>query len=86
MQWRFMCKVLLAKPFERSEEIKIIMNDSYQTKRNVTVADAIKDLGEKGVEVTEKQAAEILDLMYFLASLIVKQNFSDDSINNRPNQ
>ena len=81
-----MCKVLLAKLVERSEEIQIIMNDSYQIKRNVTVADAIKDLREKGVEVTEKQAAEILDLMHFLASLIVKQNFSDDSINNKPNQ
>lgn len=81
-----MCKVLLAKLVERSEEIQIIMNDSYQIKRNVTVADAIKDLREKGVEVTEKQAAEILDLMHFLASLIVKQNFSDHSINNKPNQ
>lgn len=81
-----MCKVLLSKLFERSEEIQIILSDRYQTKRNVTVADAIKDLREKGVEVTEKQAAEILNLMYFLASLIVKQNFSDDSINNKPNQ
>ena len=81
-----MCKVLLAKLVERSEEIQIIMNDSYQIKRNVTVADATKDLREKGVEVTEKQAAEILDLMHFLASLIVKQNFSDHSINNKPNQ
>jgi len=57
------------------------MNDNYQIKRNVTVAKAIKNLHENGIEVTEKQAAEILDLMYFLAPLIVKVHFSNNTSN-----
>jgi hypothetical protein len=81
MQWHFMCKVLQPNVFERSEEIQIIMNDKYQIKRNVTVADAIKNLHENGIEVTEKQAAEILDFMYFLASIIVKVHFSNNTSN-----
>ena len=57
------------------------MNDKYQIKRNVTVADAIKNLHENGIEFTEKQAAEILDFMYFLASIIVKVHFSNNTSN-----
>jgi hypothetical protein len=33
-------------------------------------------LKKHGVEVTEAKAAEMLDIMYFLAKLIVKQNFN----------
>ena len=81
MQWHFMCLVLQPNVLEWSEEIQIIMNDKYQIKRNVTVADAIKNLHENGIEVTEKQAAEILDFMYFLASIIVKVHFSNNTSN-----
>jgi len=32
-------------------------------------------LKEKGVDIDEKNAEKVLDLMYFLAKLIVNQNF-----------
>jgi hypothetical protein len=57
------------------------MKDNSQMKRNVTVTDAIKNLRENGIEVTENQAAKVLDLLYFLASLIIKANFSDKMAN-----
>jgi len=44
-------------------------------KRNVTPEMAVKILGKNGVEIDEKKAVEVLDLMYFLAKLIVNQNF-----------
>jgi hypothetical protein len=44
-------------------------------KRGITVEKAVKILKEKNVEIDEKKAAELLDLMYFLAKLIVNQNF-----------
>jgi hypothetical protein len=43
--------------------------------RKVTATMAVKMLQEKGVKVNEKEAENILDLMYFLAKLIVNQNF-----------
>ena len=69
------------KVFEKSKEIQIIMNDKSQIKRNVTVSDAIKNLHENGIEVTEKQAAEILDFLYFLAHLSVKAYFNENTSN-----
>src|SRR5438309_369368 len=69
------------KVFEKREEIQIIMNDKSPIKRNVTVADAIKNLHENGIEVTEKQAAEILDFLYFLAHLSVKAYFNENTLN-----
>ena len=44
-------------------------------KRKITPAAAVKMLKESGREVTEKEAENILDFMYFLAKLIVNQNF-----------
>jgi len=44
-------------------------------KRNVSVSKALSMLKEKGVEINEKDAEKVLDLMYFLAKLIVNQNF-----------
>jgi sorbitol-specific phosphotransferase system component IIBC len=43
-------------------------------KRNVTTAKAIAILKQNGREVSEKEAEKILELMYFLAKLIVNQN------------
>ena len=51
------------------------MAKNVQEKRNVTTNQAIKILRKNGVEIDEKKAAELLDLMYFLAKLIVNQNF-----------
>jgi hypothetical protein len=44
-------------------------------KRNITPEMAVKILRKNGVEMDEKKAAEVLDLLYFLAKLIVNQNF-----------
>ncbi|GAC1314570.1 MAG: hypothetical protein NVSMB24_39380 [Mucilaginibacter sp.] len=44
-------------------------------KRSVTPEMAVKILRKNGVEIDEKKAVEVLDLMYFLAKLIVNQNF-----------
>ncbi len=43
-------------------------------KRNITTEKAIKILSKNGVKLSEKKAEEVLDLMYFLAKLIVNQN------------
>ena len=44
-------------------------------KRNITPEKAVAILKKSGVEIDEKKAAEVLDLLYFLAKLIVNQNF-----------
>jgi len=44
-------------------------------KRNITPEMAVKILRKNSVEIDEKKAVEVLDLMYFLAKLIVNQNF-----------
>ncbi|RKR83361.1 hypothetical protein BDD43_3567 [Mucilaginibacter gracilis] len=44
-------------------------------KRNITPEKAVKILSESGVKITEKKAEELLEFMYFLAKLIVNQNF-----------
>lgn len=44
-------------------------------KRNITPEMAVKILRKNGVEIDEKKAGEVLDLLYFLAKLIVNQNF-----------
>lgn len=44
-------------------------------KRNITPKKAVEILKKNGVKITEKKAEELLDVMYFLAKLIVDQNF-----------
>ena len=44
-------------------------------KRNITPAKAVEILKRNGQQITEKEAEKVLDLMYFLAKLIVNQNF-----------
>jgi len=46
-------------------------------KRNITPQQAIKILHKSGVEVDEKQAKIILDFLYILAKLTIKQHFND---------
>ncbi|GAA4924690.1 hypothetical protein [Mucilaginibacter defluvii] len=46
-------------------------------KRNVTTEQAIKLLREQGYEVTEEQATQILDFLYFLGKLSVDQYFKN---------
>ena len=52
----------------------ITMNEP-SPKRNVSVKQTLTMLKENGVEINEKEAEKVLDLMYFLAKLIVNQNF-----------
>jgi hypothetical protein len=44
-------------------------------KRKITPEKAVAILKKNGVEIDEKNAEKVLDLMYFLAKLIVDQNF-----------
>lgn len=44
-------------------------------KQNITPEKAIKILSESGIDIDKKDAQEVLDIMYFLAKLIVRQNF-----------
>ena len=52
-----------------------MMEANLIEKRNVTPKQAIDLLQKKGVEISEEEVAKILDLMYFLAKLVVDQNF-----------
>jgi hypothetical protein len=51
------------------------MSKELLKKRNVTAKQAIEILQKNRIEINEKKAEEMLDLMYFLAKLIVNQNF-----------
>jgi hypothetical protein len=44
-------------------------------KRKLSTHFVITEMRKNGVEVSEKKADEVLDLIYFLAKLIVKENF-----------
>jgi len=51
------------------------MKAGLSEKRNVTPQQAVKILEQNGLKISEKEAENILELMYFLAKLIVNQNF-----------
>jgi hypothetical protein len=51
------------------------MDTTTKERRKITPADAVKILNKSGVEIDEKKAKEVLELIYFLAKLIVNQNF-----------
>ena len=44
-------------------------------KRKITPEVAVKILRKNGVEIDEKKAAEVLDLLYIIAKLTVDQYF-----------
>lgn len=44
-------------------------------KRGITPEFAIKELRKQGIEIDEKQAENILEMMYFLDKLVVNQSF-----------
>lgn len=52
------------------------MKAGLSEKRNITPQQAVKILEQSGVKISEKDAEKVLDLMYFLAKLIVNQNFN----------
>ncbi|WP_202909761.1 hypothetical protein [Mucilaginibacter pedocola] len=51
------------------------METGTKEKRKITSADAVTILKKSGIEIGEKKAGEVLELMYFLSKLIVNQNF-----------
>jgi len=51
------------------------MDVKFSEKRNISPQKAVEIMEKNGVKITEKKAEELLDLMYFLAKLIVIQNF-----------
>ncbi len=55
------------------------MQKDLQQKRSLTTKDAIRVMRENGVEISEKEAEEILDFLYFLAKLTVNQFINDNS-------
>lgn len=55
------------------------MEDGSAGKRNVTPEKAIEILRKNGVEINEKNAADLLDLMYFFAKLSVDQYIKEVS-------
>jgi hypothetical protein len=56
------------------------MKHELSHKRNVTAKQSIKILRKNGLEVTEEEAAKILDLMYFLSGLVVSQMLKDNEL------
>lgn len=44
-------------------------------KRNITPQKAVEILCKSGINISEKEAEKVLDFMYFLAKLVVDQNF-----------
>lgn len=44
-------------------------------KRKITAGMAVKILKKNNIEIDEKEAEKILEMMYFFAKLIVNQNF-----------
>lgn len=53
------------------------MNKYLNKKRSVTTKDVIRALNKNGREVSESEAEEILDFLYLLAEITVKQYFKD---------
>jgi protein-tyrosine-phosphatase len=53
------------------------MKRKVPEKRNVTPEQAVKVLRKNGIEVDENQAKIILDFMYIMAKLTLKQYFND---------
>jgi hypothetical protein len=55
------------------------MRAKFLEKRNVTPYQAVRILRKNGVEATEKEARKILDFMYILAKLAIREYFSDST-------
>lgn len=55
------------------------MSAKYLEKRNITPDQAVRILRKNGIEVTEKEARKILDFMYIIAKLAIRDCFSDST-------
>lgn len=55
------------------------MRAKFVEKRNITPDQAVRILRKNGIEVTEKEAKKILDFMYIMAKLAIRDYFSDST-------
>lgn len=53
------------------------MRSKFLERRNITPQQAMNILRKNGLEVTENQAKNILDFLYVLAKLVLKEHFQD---------
>jgi hypothetical protein len=53
------------------------MHKNLQKKRNITTKDTIRAMNENGIQISEKEAEEILDFLYIIAKLTVNQYIND---------
>ncbi len=51
------------------------MSAKYLERRNITPDQAVRILRKNGIEVTEKEARKILDFMYIIAKLAIRDYF-----------
>ncbi|RYG35106.1 MAG: hypothetical protein EOO01_31735 [Chitinophagaceae bacterium] len=54
------------------------MHKDLQKKRNITTKDTIRAMNENGIQISEKEADEILDFLYIIAKLTVNQYINDE--------
>ncbi|SFH31323.1 hypothetical protein SAMN04489864_108222 [Pedobacter insulae] len=50
----------------------------YLEKKNVTPQQAVKILEKNGIKTNEKEAKKILDFLYILAILVVREYLEED--------
>lgn len=55
------------------------MGTRFLEKRNITPDQAVRVLRKNGIEVSEKDARKILDFMYIIAKLAIREHFSEDT-------
>lgn len=55
------------------------MSTKFLEKRNITPDQAVRVLRKNGIEVSEKDARKILDFMYIIAKLAIREYFSDST-------
>ena len=54
---------------------RMMSKETPKNKKKISPTEAVKILRRNGEEITEKEAEKVLEVMYFLAKLIVNQNF-----------
>ena len=54
------------------------MHKDLQKKRNITTKDTIRAMNENGIQISEKEAEEILDFLYIIAKLTVNQYVNNE--------
>ncbi|MGN6177617.1 MAG: hypothetical protein ACTHNW_00435 [Mucilaginibacter sp.] len=58
-----------------NDNILCCLQHGAMKKKRITAGEAVKILAKSGVIIDEKEAEKVLEILYFLAKLIVNQNF-----------